>query len=170
MITRRTFGLAGLAAAGLGLQYTLTGTSPTPAHAKGRRKVYEVTKTEDEWRRTLTSAQFQVLRRHGTEPSRSSPLDKIYDDGTYHCAGCDLALYDSETKFDSHTGWPSFWKPREDAIETSTDYKLIYPRTEVHCSRCAGHLGHLFKDGPAPTGLRYCMNGVAMKFVPKKTG
>ncbi len=170
MITRRAFGFAGLAMAGLGVQQALTGRQSTPAYAKGKRKVFEVTKTDAEWRKILSKAQYHVLRRHGTEPAGSSPLDKVYEPGTYHCAGCDQALYDSETKFDSRTGWPSFWKPIEGAIGTSTDYKLVYPRTEVHCDRCGGHLGHVFKDGPEPTGLRYCMNGVAMKFVPKKTG
>ena len=170
MITRRAFGFAGLAAAGLGVGKLLSGEATTPAIAKGRRKVFKVTKTDSEWRRILTPAQHHVLRKHGTEPAGSSPLDKVYDPGTYHCAGCDQALYDAETKFNSRTGWPSFWKPIDGSIGTTTDYKLVYPRTEVHCSNCGGHLGHVFKDGPPPTGLRYCMNGVALKFKPKKTG
>lgn len=167
MITRRAFGFAGLAAAGTGLHHILTGNGMTPALAEGGRTTFKVTKSDAEWRKILTPAQYHVLRKHGTEPAGSSPLDKVYDPGTFHCAGCDQALYDSETKFNSRTGWPSFWKPIDGAIGTSTDFKLIYPRTEVHCSRCGGHLGHVFKDGPAPTGLRYCMNGVAMKFVPR---
>jgi len=168
MISRRAFGFASLAAAGTGLHHFITGNSIAPALAKNGRKAFKVTKSDAEWRRILSPAQFHVLRKHGTEPAGSSPLDKVYDVGTFHCAGCDQALYDSNTKFDSRTGWPSFWKPIDGAVGTSTDYKLVYPRTEVHCSRCGGHLGHVFKDGPAPTGLRYCMNGVAMKFEPKK--
>jgi len=168
MITRRAFGFASLAAAGAGLHQFATGNSIAPALAKGGRKTFKVTKSDAEWRRILTPQQFQVLRKHGTEPAGSSPLDKVYDPGTYHCAGCDQALYDSKTKFDSRTGWPSFWKPIDNAVGTSTDYKLVYPRSEVHCSRCGGHLGHVFKDGPEPTGLRYCMNGVALKFEAKK--
>lgn len=170
MISRRALGIAGLAAAGLGLNKFVSGSVVQDAAAKQKGKVFEVTKTDAEWRSTLTRAQYHVLRKHGTEPAGSSPLDKVYDPGTYHCAGCDQALYDAETKFNSRTGWPSFWKPIDGAVGTSTDFKLVYPRTEVHCSRCGGHLGHVFKDGPPPTGLRYCMNGVAMKFVPQKTG
>lgn len=166
MLTRRTFGIAGLAAASLGLHQALRGQTVSPALAGSKRKVFKVTKTDAEWRRTLSRAEYHVLRKHGTEPAGSSALDKVYQPGTYHCAGCDQALYQSDTKFDSGTGWPSFYKPIDGAIGTSTDYKLVYPRTEVHCSRCGGHLGHVFKDGPPPTGLRYCMNGVAMKFVP----
>lgn len=168
MITRRAFGFAGLAAAGFGLHHLTTGTGVAPALAKGGRKTFKVTKSDTEWRRILTPAQYHVLRKHGTEPAGSSPLDKVYEPGTYHCAGCDQALYEAETKFDSRTGWPSFFKPIDGAIGTSTDFKLVYPRTEVHCSRCGGHLGHVFKDGPEPTGLRYCMNGVAMTFKPDK--
>ena len=124
----------------------------------------DVKKTDDEWREALSQEEFHVLRKHGTEPPGSSPLDKEYGTGTYRCAGCGQSLFSSEHKFNSGTGWPSFYQPLKDAIETSVDFKLIYPRTEVHCSRCSGHLGHVFKDGPQPTGLRYCMNGVAMKF------
>lgn len=170
MITRRAFTIFGLAGAGFGLSRVASGDVIADALATPKGKAFEVTKTEAEWRRILTPAQYHVLRKHGTEPARSSPLDKVYEPGTYHCAGCDQPLYTSETKYDSRTGWPSFYKPIDGAIGTSTDYKLIYPRTEVHCSRCGGHLGHVFKDGPEPTGLRYCMNGVAMKFVPEKTG
>lgn len=167
MLTRRTFGFAAVAAAGVGLHALISGRALPPAHAKGQRKAFKVTKTDAEWREVLSPAEFHVLRKHGTEPAGSSPLDKIYEPGTFHCKGCDQALYDSQTKFNSRTGWPSFWKPIDGAIGTSTDFKLVYPRTEVHCSRCGGHLGHVFKDGPQPTGLRYCMNGIAMKFVPK---
>lgn len=122
--------------------------------------------TEAEWRAKLTPEQFQVLRKHGTERPGSSPLNDEHRAGVFKCAGCGTPLYRSETKFDSGTGWPSFFAPIDGAIETSTDFKLIYPRTEVHCHVCGGHLGHVFKDGPKPTGLRYCMNGVAMKFEP----
>jgi peptide-methionine (R)-S-oxide reductase len=122
--------------------------------------------TEAEWRAKLTPEQFQVLRKHGTERPGSSPLNEEHRAGVFKCAACGLPLYRSETKFDSGTGWPSFFAPIDGAIETSTDFKLIYPRTEVHCHRCGGHLGHVFKDGPNPTGLRYCMNGVAMTFEP----
>lgn len=128
-------------------------------------ETFEVTKTEPEWRRLLTPEQFRVLRQHGTEHAWSSPLDKEYGRGSYHCAGCDLPLYAADTKFDSGTGWPSFWAPLEGAVRTSTDRKLFMVRTEVHCRRCGGHLGHVFDDGPKPTGLRHCMNGVALKFV-----
>ena len=128
-------------------------------------ETFEITKTEPEWRRLLTPEQFRVLRQHGTEHAWSSPLDKEYRRGSYACAGCDLLLFASDTKFDSGTGWPSFWAPLEGAVRTSTDRKLFMVRTEVHCRRCGGHLGHVFDDGPKPTGLRYCMNGAALKFV-----
>jgi peptide-methionine (R)-S-oxide reductase len=124
-------------------------------------------KTDEEWRRTLTAEEFQVLRKHGTERPGSSILNTEKRDGVFHCAGCGQPLFSSETKFESGTGWPSFFQPLEDAVATSTDRSLFMTRTEVHCSRCQGHLGHVFPDGPRPTGLRYCMNGVALKFEPK---
>jgi peptide-methionine (R)-S-oxide reductase len=127
---------------------------------------FEVTKPEEEWKTILTSEQFQVLRKHGTERAHTSPLDKTYDPGTYVCAGCGQALFTSDTKFDSGTGWPSFFKPIEGAIATTVDRSFFMTRTEVHCSRCGGHLGHVFNDGPRPTGLRYCINGVSLKFTP----
>jgi peptide-methionine (R)-S-oxide reductase len=129
-------------------------------------KKYQIMKTEDEWKQILTPEQFRVLRKHGTERSFSSPLDKEYSKGTYNCAGCDLPLFTSETKFNSRTGWPSFFQPIEGAIATTTDTSLFMKRVEVHCSRCGGHLGHVFDDGPKPTGQRYCMNGVSLKFIP----
>ena len=128
---------------------------------------YAISKTDAEWRQLLTPEQYQVLRKHSTERAGTSPLDKRYDPGSYLCAGCGQALFGADTKFDSGTGWPSFFAPIEGAVGTTTDYKLIFPRTEVHCSRCGGHLGHVFPDGPAPTGQRFCMNGVALKFEPK---
>ena len=129
---------------------------------------YEVQKSEQEWKETLTPEQFRVLRKHGTERAGTSSLDKNYDDGTYVCAGCGQPLFTSETKFNSGTGWPSFYKPIEGAIDTTTDRSLFMTRTEVHCSRCGGHLGHVFNDGPKPTGQRYCMNGVSLEFAPEE--
>jgi peptide-methionine (R)-S-oxide reductase len=128
---------------------------------------YEVQKTEQEWKETLTPEAFKVLRKHGTERAGTSPLDKVYDDGTYLCAACSQPLFTSDTKFNSGTGWPSFYQPLEQAIATTVDRTLFMTRTEVHCSRCGGHLGHVFSDGPKPTGQRYCMNGVSLKFVPE---
>jgi peptide-methionine (R)-S-oxide reductase len=125
---------------------------------------FTVTHTDDEWRKLLTPAQYDVLRRQGTEPPESSPLDHQFAKGTYDCAGCALPLFSSATKFDSGTGWPSFWEPLPHAVSTSSDNSMFMERTEVHCSRCGGHLGHVFDDGPKPTGLRYCMNGVALTF------
>jgi len=126
----------------------------------------KITKTEAEWRSALTPEQFHILREEGTEPSHSSPLNKEHRRGVYHCAGCDLALFSSEMKFDSGTGWPSFFTSIEGNLETKRDFKLILPRTEYHCSRCGGHQGHLFDDGPEPTGQRWCNNGLALRFEP----
>ncbi len=127
---------------------------------------FEIELTEAQWRERLDAEQFQVLRKHGTERAGSSPLDREKRKGTFVCAGCELPLFDSTTKFDSGTGWPSFWQPLENAIGTTEDRAFFMTRTEVHCRRCGGHLGHVFDDGPPPTGLRYCMNGVAMRFEP----
>ncbi|PMB53963.1 peptide-methionine (R)-S-oxide reductase [Fischerella thermalis CCMEE 5201] len=135
--------------------------------ATSNSEKFEINQTEEEWRKTLTPEQFRVLRKHGTERAGTSPLDKNYADGTYVCAGCGQPLFTSETKFNSGTGWPSFYAPIEGAISTTVDRSFFMTRIEVHCSRCGGHLGHVFEDGPAPTGQRYCMNGVAMEFVPE---
>ncbi len=124
-------------------------------------------RTEAEWQNALTPEQFRVLRKHGTERAGSSPLNAEKRPGTFVCAGCGQKLFSSDNKFESGTGWPSFWAPIEGAVATTTDKSWFMTRTEVHCSRCQGHLGHVFEDGPKPTGLRYCMNGVAMGFEPK---
>jgi peptide-methionine (R)-S-oxide reductase len=130
------------------------------------QRSFEIQKTDAEWRSVLTPGQFDVLRRRATELPGSSALNHERREGTFACAGCDLPLFSSATKFDSGTGWPSFYRPLAGAIETEDDRSLFMTRTEVHCRRCGGHLGHVFDDGPPPTGLRYCMNGVALKFTP----
>ncbi|MBV9259947.1 MAG: peptide-methionine (R)-S-oxide reductase MsrB [Pseudolabrys sp.] len=126
--------------------------------------------TEADWKARLTEQQFAILRKHGTERAGTSPLNKEKRKGTFACAGCDLPVFSSDTKFESGTGWPSFYKPLDNAIGTTTDRSFFMTRTEVHCARCEGHLGHVFDDGPPPTGLRYCMNGVALKFEPAPGG
>jgi peptide-methionine (R)-S-oxide reductase len=136
------------------------------ATESGSARHFPVMKTDEEWRSTLTREQYNVLRGHQTERAFSSPLDHETRRGTFVCAGCGNPLYSSATKFDSGTGWPSFWAPLENAVGTSIDRSFLMVRTEIHCARCGGHLGHVFPDGPKPTGQRYCMNGLAMKFVP----
>jgi peptide-methionine (R)-S-oxide reductase len=128
----------------------------------------DISKTDAEWRQTLTPEAYHVLREHGTEPRGTSPLNKEKRSGTFLCAGCGQPLFSSESKYESGTGWPSFYQPMPDAVETTVDRSHLMTRTEVHCRRCSGHLGHVFEDGPQPTGLRYCMNGVAMKFEPRE--
>jgi peptide-methionine (R)-S-oxide reductase len=123
---------------------------------------------DDEWRMKLTPEQFHVLRKHGTERAGTSALNGEHRAGVFRCAGCGQDLFTSDTKFDSGTGWPSFWAPMANAVETTTDRTLGMERVEVHCARCKGHLGHVFEDGPRPTGLRYCMNGVSLDFDPEK--
>jgi peptide-methionine (R)-S-oxide reductase len=163
MINRRALFVAGVAFSAL-----------TVSARFGRSQTMSTTETIDyrklsdmDWRQRLTADQYMILRHHGTERPGSSPLNKEKRKGTFTCAGCDLPLFSSDTKFESGTGWPSFYQPLANAVETSTDRSLLMTRTEVHCSRCLGHLGHVFDDGPQPTGLRYCMNGVALKFAPQ---
>ena len=129
-------------------------------------KTFEVTHTDAEWRKLLSPAEYNILRQQGTEAPWTSPLLKEHRNGTFLCRGCALPLFASATKFDSGTGWPSFWKPLQNAVETTADNSWIETRTEVHCRRCGGHLGHVFDDGPRPTGLRYCMDGLALTFKP----
>lgn len=125
-------------------------------------------KTDVEWREALTPQQYKVLRQHGTEPAGSSPLNIEKRDGVFSCAGCGQPLFTAETKFESGTGWPSFFEPLENSVETTTDQTFGMTRVEVHCKKCGGHLGHVFPDGPRPTGMRYCMNGVALAFDPER--
>ena|SRR4026207_2440372 len=130
----------------------------------------DIPTSDEAWRARLTPEQYHVLRKHGTERAGTSPLNKEHRDGVFRCAGCGQDLFASSTKFESGTGWPSFWAPLEQAVETTTDRAYGMVRTEVHCARCKGHLGHVFEDGPRPTGLRYCMNGASLDFEPKRAG
>jgi len=147
-------------------------TSPLRS-ASGRRgssTIPVMQNPDDEWRDKLTAEQYHVLRKHGTEPPGSSPLNAEKRGGTFTCAACGQPLFSADAKYESGTGWPSFWKPiADEAVATTTDRSLFMTRTEVHCAKCEGHLGHVFPDGPQPTGLRYCMNGVALAFEPEKT-
>jgi len=136
----------------------------------GQSESFEVSKTDEEWRETLTPDQFRVLRGHGTERAGSSPLNHEHRGGSFRCAGCGQELFDAGTKYESGSGWPSFYKPMPGAVGTRDDRTLGMRRTEVHCSRCGGHLGHVFPDGPRPTGLRYCMNGTSLEFDARADG
>ena len=157
----RTFG-----AIGGGLSAALASLMASPAEAAGEASDPAWRLSENEWQRRLSPEAYAVLRREGTERPHSSPLNREKRTGTYLCAGCRLPLFSSTTKYDSGTGWPSFWQPLSGAIGTKTDFKLLIPRREYHCHRCGGHQGHVFNDGPRPTGLRYCNNGVALDFQP----
>ena len=166
MLSRRNLLLAGLSTAAMGavaFHATQGSAGATPGTS------FEVTKTDEEWKKQLTPEQYSVLRKHGTERAFTSPLDKEYGTGIFSCAGCELPLFSSATKFNSRTGWPSFYQPLENAVGTTSDRSWGIVRTEVHCRRCGGHLGHVFDDGPKPTGLRYCMNGVSLDFKPGET-
>ena len=164
MMTRRNaaLGAVGAAAATLGLSKFF---GQSDAAAKDAA-TFPVAYSDSEWKTRLSPQQYYVLRQHGTERAGTSELDHEKRRGTFSCAGCKQPVFNSETKFNSGTGWPSFYQPIEGAVETSSDNTLFMTRTEVHCARCGGHLGHVFDDGPKPTGLRYCMNGVAMTFQP----
>ncbi len=163
MINRRkAILLCGTAAAVLVASRSLRMARP----AQAAQQSYEVTHTDAEWQKLLTPAQYNILRQQGTEPPFSSPLLDEHRKGIFNCAGCALPLFSSATKFDSGTGWPSFYQPLPNAVLTSDDDSLGMDRTEVHCRRCGGHLGHVFPDGPPPTGLRYCMDGLALSFAP----
>jgi len=155
---RNLIATGGVAALSAGLGWR---ASAAPA------KAFEITYTEAEWRKKLTPQQFAVLRKHATEPPFTSPLDKEKRAGTFLCAGCALPVYPSRTKFDSRTGWPSFWQEIPKSVGTSIDSSLGMRRVEVHCRRCGGHLGHIFDDGPPPTGKRHCINGLALTFCPR---
>jgi peptide-methionine (R)-S-oxide reductase len=157
-----------MAGAALGLSPTLgcLGSLGARENQMTTTTQFPVQKTDDQWREALSPEQYRVLRGHGTERAFTSPLNDEKRQGTFVCAACGQLLFSSETKYESGTGWPSFYKPLEDAVGTTIDRSLFVERTEVHCARCGGHLGHVFSDGPRPTGQRYCMNGVAMKFEP----
>ncbi len=150
----------------LGTTMVLMGRLAPAARADSSGKVFEVMRSDEEWQAMLTPEQFNVLRKEGTEYPGTSPLLEEHREGIFACAGCERDLFSSSTKYDSRTGWPSFWAPLDGAVGTSEDRSMGMVRVEVHCSRCGGHLGHVFNDGPRPTGLRYCMNGVAMTFRP----
>jgi peptide-methionine (R)-S-oxide reductase len=162
-IDRRNFLFGGMAVAALSVAAVTLRPVGGSTAAEG---TFEISLSEAEWREKLPANVFEILRKEGTEYPGTSELLDEHRPGTYSCAGCDLPLFDASTKYDSRTGWPSFYAPLENAVGEAVDYKLGYPRREVHCRRCGGHLGHVFEDGPQPTGLRYCMNGLSLKFTP----
>lgn len=157
---RRHFIRLATSGAGLLLLPTL------PFSSLAAERIHKIIKSDAEWKKQLTPQQYDVLREEGTEMAFASPLNKEKRKGMFACAGCGLELFPSEYKYDSGTGWPSFYDVLPGHVETKKDYKLFLPRTEYHCARCGGHHGHVFEDGPKPTGLRYCNNGVALKFIP----
>jgi len=165
-MNRRTFLVGSMAALGAGA-FALVARSAPGVVSVDLTPQPTFKLTDAQWRQRLGPERYAVLRQAATEPPFSSPLDHEHRAGTYRCAGCELPLYSSQTKFDSGTGWPSFWQPLPHAITTREDTSLMMMRTEVLCRRCGGHLGHVFDDGPQPTGLRYCMNGLALHFVPR---
>lgn len=162
---RRTVLTLALGGAGVLAAYRLL---PLKSAMAGSTAIDKVERTNEEWKTMLTPEQYKVLREEGTERPFTSPLNKEKREGVFACAGCGLELFPSEFKYDSGTGWPSFYDTIPGHVETKTDYKLVVPRTEYHCARCGGHQGHVFNDGPQPTGLRYCNNGVALTFIPKE--
>ncbi|HXS73441.1 MAG TPA: peptide-methionine (R)-S-oxide reductase MsrB [Rhodanobacteraceae bacterium] len=164
-MNRRSFLASSIGALGVGaLAMIAHAAQDVVAVNSGQQPTFKL--TDAQWRARLGPERYAVLRQAATEPAFSSPLDHEHRAGIFHCAGCALPLYSSKTKFDSGTGWPSFWKPLPNAVATGSDNSFLMVRTEVHCRRCGGHLGHVFDDGPPPTGLRYCMNGLALRFVP----
>lgn len=162
MISRRALFFGGAAVAGV----SALGLAGRGARGEAMEGEFEIVRTDAEWREVLTPEQYRILREEGTEPAWTSPLLEEKRAGTYHCAGCDNAVYPSSTKFESGTGWPSFWDSVPGAVGTKEDRSFFMTRTEVHCGRCGGHLGHIFEDGPEPTGLRHCINGLALTFSP----
>jgi peptide-methionine (R)-S-oxide reductase len=164
MLNRRALLAAGVALAALA---AMTKLSEAETMSTTEQTIDFKKLSDAEWHKRLNGEQYNVLRKHGTERAGTSPLNKEKRKGTFTCAGCDLPLFSSDTKFESGTGWPSFFQPLPGGVDTTTDRSFFMTRTEVNCHRCAGHLGHVFDDGPKPTGLRYCMNGIAMKFIPE---
>ncbi len=170
MLDRRHLLYAGVGVIALALQSKKGAAQTMTASTMDKAGTDFRALSDDDWKKRLTAEQFAILRKHGTERPGTSALNREKRKGTFACAGCDLPLFSSDTKFESGTGWPSFYQPLDHAVETKTDRSLFMSRTEVHCERCLGHLGHVFEDGPKPTGLRYCMNGVSLKFEPSTPG